>query len=78
MKEPIYPGATVTQGQGLLAVILFILCYHPTVAREDLMALLNVLIPNKVFKLNAIQVYKACTSKKLSEAIVLAFFASHV
>lgn len=47
-EEPIYPGATVTQGQGLLAVILFILRHHLTAAQGDLMTLLNFLIPNLV------------------------------
>lgn len=58
MEEPIYPGATVTQGQGLLAVILFILRHHLTAAQDDLMALLNILIPNL-----------ALTAKYLSDKI---------
>ncbi|XP_050929971.1 uncharacterized protein LOC108886169 isoform X2 [Lates calcarifer] len=49
-EEPIYPGATVTQGQGLLAVVLFMLRHHLNSAavHRDLMALLNFLIHNLV------------------------------
>ncbi|KAK2893848.1 hypothetical protein Q8A73_016332 [Channa argus] len=46
-EELIYPGATVTRGQGMLGVILFILRHCLTAAgTSDLMALLNYLIPN--------------------------------
>ncbi|XP_072224612.1 uncharacterized protein [Leuresthes tenuis] len=48
-EEPIYPGATVTQGQGLLAAMLFILRHHLSATVQcSLMALLNFLIPDLV------------------------------
>lgn len=49
IEEPIYPGATVTQGQGHLAAMLFILHHQlPAAVKASLMALLNFLIPNLV------------------------------
>ncbi|KAM4531750.1 uncharacterized protein PAE49_023884 [Odontesthes bonariensis] len=48
-EEPIYSGATVTRGQGLLAAMLFILRHHLSATVQcGLMALLNFLIPDLV------------------------------
>ena len=45
----LYPGATVTQGQGLLAVMIFALRHHLTgAALSDLLGLMNLLVPNLV------------------------------
>ncbi|XP_008284817.1 uncharacterized protein LOC103360717 isoform X2 [Stegastes partitus] len=48
-EEPVYPGAAVTRGRGLLAVMLFILRHRLTAAVQgSLLALLNFLIPTLV------------------------------
>ncbi|XP_029912603.1 uncharacterized protein LOC115362701 [Myripristis murdjan] len=48
-EEMMYTGATLTQGQGLLAVMLFALRHHLTgAALSDLLGLINLLIPNLV------------------------------
>lgn len=66
-EEPIYPGATVTRGQGLLAVLFFILRHRLMAAQGDLMTLMNFLIPNLV-----------STAKYLSDLVVSAVFYCQV
>ena len=48
-RNPIYPGSNVTTAQCLLLVLTFYIRHHLTnEALDDLLSLLNVILPNSV------------------------------